>query len=117
MADSHKKTVSSRKQRKNQWVVRHPDGWAVKGEGNQRFTRVMPTQREAIDVAIEIAGKQGSEVIVQNRDGEIRLKSQSDNIKALLREWDADPEQEPDEWWDDLTDLLRGEQPANSRNR
>ncbi len=62
------------KQGKNQWVVKRPDGWAVRGEGNQRDTRHTKTQREAIEIAEEIATNQDSEVIVQNRQGQIRSK-------------------------------------------
>ncbi len=117
MTDSTNRPDTNRKQGKDQWVVRHGDGWAVKGEGNRRLTKVTSTQREAIDIAIEIANRQGSEVIVQNPDREIRLKSQSDDIQALLRTWDADPDQQPDEWWSDLDELLRSEEPADSRKR
>mgnify|MGYP000988895841 CR=1 FL=1 len=34
---------------KNQHVVPHQRGWAVKGAGNQRATGVRPTQQAAID--------------------------------------------------------------------
>jgi uncharacterized protein YdaT len=64
----------SSKKGKNQWVVRHPDGWAVKGEGNSRATKVTDTQKEAIKTATDIAKNQGSEVIVQNKQGQIRSK-------------------------------------------
>ena len=36
---------------KNQHVVPHLDGWAVKGAGNQRATSVHDTQQQAIDAA------------------------------------------------------------------
>jgi hypothetical protein len=29
---------------KNQHIVKHPEGWAVKGAGNQKATRVTNTQ-------------------------------------------------------------------------
>jgi len=41
--------------KRNQHVVPHPDGWAVKGAGAERATRVVETQREAIDIARGIA--------------------------------------------------------------
>ncbi len=62
------------KKGKTQWVVKHGDEWAVKGEGNQRATKVTPTQQEAINIAIEIAKRNETEVIVQNRSGQIRSK-------------------------------------------
>ena len=43
---------------KNQHVVPHKDGWAVKGAGNQKATRVVSTQREAINIAQDIARNQ-----------------------------------------------------------
>ena len=59
---------------KNQWVVPHGKDWAVRGEGNSRATVVTPTQREAIDTGREIARNQESELIIQNRHGQIRDK-------------------------------------------
>ncbi|MBR2677607.1 MAG: DUF2188 domain-containing protein [Solobacterium sp.] len=64
---------------KNQWVTKHTDGWAVKGEGNSRATAVTNTQKEAIKIAKDIAANQHSEVIVQGRDGKIRSKDSYGN--------------------------------------
>lgn len=57
---------------KNQHVVSHPDGWAVKGEGNQKATRVFDTQAEAIGLAESIARNQQSDTKIHGRDGKIR---------------------------------------------
>jgi uncharacterized protein YdaT len=57
---------------KDQHVVPHEDGWAIRGEGNQRVTSVHDTQREAADRAREIARNQSSEVVIHRRDGTIR---------------------------------------------
>ena len=57
---------------KNQHVVKHPDGWAVKGEGNERASNVTPTQKEAIDKAREIAKNQESELFIHGKNGRIR---------------------------------------------
>ena len=57
---------------KNQHVVKHPEGWAVRGAGNSRATRVTDTQREAIDIAQNIARNQQSDTKVHGRDGKIR---------------------------------------------
>lgn len=57
---------------KNQHVVRHPDGWAVKGAGNSKATKVTSTQKEAIAVAEEIARNQKSDTKVHGRNGKIR---------------------------------------------
>lgn len=57
---------------KNQHVVKHPDGWAVKGAGNLKATKVTRTQQEAIDVAEQIAKNQQSDTKVHSREGKIR---------------------------------------------
>lgn len=65
--------------KKNQWVTIHPKGWAIKGEGNKRATKVTKTQKEAIDIAKKIAENQKSELYIQNREGKIRSKDSYGN--------------------------------------
>jgi hypothetical protein len=60
--------------RKNQHVVPHDGGWAVRGEGNARATSVHQRQSEAIDAGRQIAQHQHSELVVHGRDGRIREK-------------------------------------------
>lgn len=57
---------------KNQHVVPHKDGWAVKGAGNQKATRVVSTQREAINIAQDIARDQHSDTKIHGENGRIR---------------------------------------------
>jgi hypothetical protein len=57
---------------KNQHVVKHPDGWAVKGAGNAKATKVTPTQSAAIKVAQSIAKNQHSDTKIHGLDGRIR---------------------------------------------
>lgn len=57
---------------KNQHVVPHPDGWAVKGAGNSKSTKVVATQAEAIDIAESIAFNQQSDTKIHGRNGKIR---------------------------------------------
>ena len=57
---------------KNQHVVKHPDGWAVKGEGNSKATKVTRTQVEAIGVAEDIARNQQSDTKIHGTNGQIR---------------------------------------------
>lgn len=64
---------------KNQHVVPHPNGWAVKGEGNGRATSVYDTQQEAIDAGREIARNQQSELVVHRPNGQIREKDSHAN--------------------------------------
>lgn len=64
---------------KNQHVVPHQDGWAVKGEGNRRATSVHNTQQQAFDAARQIARNQQSELIIHRPDGRIRDKNSYGN--------------------------------------
>jgi uncharacterized protein YdaT len=64
---------------KNQWVVKHGDKWAVKGEGNKKATKVTDTQKEAIDTAKGIAKNQKSELIIQGKNTKIRSKDSYGN--------------------------------------
>ena len=57
---------------KNQHVVKHSDGWAVKGAGNSRATKVTQTQGQAIQVAQDIARNQRSDTKVHGQNGKIR---------------------------------------------
>lgn len=57
---------------KNQHVVPHAGGWAVRGAGNSRATSVYDTQRDAIDAARGIAQNQHSELLIHGRNGQIR---------------------------------------------
>lgn len=65
---------------KNQHVTPHPKGgWQVKGEGNSRATARTSTQKEAIDIAREIARNEGSELVVHRPNGQIREKDSHGN--------------------------------------
>lgn len=64
---------------KNQHVLPHPNGWQVKGAGNQKATKVTSTQKEAIDVAKEIAKHQEVEVVIHRPSGIIRDKDSYGN--------------------------------------
>jgi uncharacterized protein YdaT len=64
---------------KNQHVVPQSGKWAVKGDGRKRASKVVSTQREAIDVARRIARNQGADVVIHSRDGKIRDKDSYGN--------------------------------------
>lgn len=57
---------------KNQHVVKHRRGWAVKGAGNSKATKVTDTQKQSIDLAQQIARNQQSDTKIHGRDGKIR---------------------------------------------
>lgn len=65
---------------KNQHVTKHPSGgWQVKGAGNEKATKVTPTQKQAIDEAVKIAKHQQSEVVIHGTNGKIRDKDSYGN--------------------------------------
>lgn len=60
---------------KNQHVVPHKKGWAVKGAGNAKATSIHSTQRSAISEARDIARNQRSEMLVHGTNGRIRERN------------------------------------------
>lgn len=65
--------------KRNQHVVPHPDGWAVRGAGSRRASSVHETQKEATSAAREIAKRQGVELFIHGRDGKIRERDSHGN--------------------------------------
>lgn len=65
--------------KKNQHVVPRNDQWAVQGAGNNKATKIVDTQAEAIKIAREIARNQQSELIVHRPNGQIRQKDSYGN--------------------------------------
>ncbi len=61
--------------KKNQHVIPHADGWAVKGAGNQKATSVHSTQADAIDAARSTAINNRSEMLIHNTKGQIRERN------------------------------------------
>ncbi len=55
-------------------VTPRDDGWAVLREGNQRASSVHSTQKEAEKAGREAARKDQTELILHNRQGEIRKR-------------------------------------------
>ncbi len=65
---------------RNQHVTPHPlGGWQVKGAGNNRATVRTQTQKEAADIARQIAINQHSERLIHRTTGEIRQKNSYGN--------------------------------------
>lgn len=60
------------KNKGNQHVVPRDGDWAVVGAGNSRATVIVNTQHEAINIARTIAQNQRGEVVIHNRQGQIR---------------------------------------------
>ena len=56
----------------NQHVVPHEKGWAIKGEGNSRYTDTFRKQSTAIRRAKRIANNHNPSVVIHREDGGIR---------------------------------------------
>jgi len=65
--------------KKNQHIVPHPLGWAVKAEGSSRASSVHPTQAEAIRKGRNVAKNRSSELIIHSRTGQIRARDSYGN--------------------------------------
>ena len=65
--------------KKNQHVVPHEGGWAVKGAGNQKATTVHQTQSSAINAARSTAINQQSEMLIHGKNGQIRERNSYGN--------------------------------------
>ena len=65
--------------KKNQHVVPHGNQWAVKGKKNERATKIVDTQTEAIKIARDIAINQKSELVIHRPSGQIRDKDSHGN--------------------------------------
>lgn len=65
--------------KRNQHVVPHGHGWAVRRAGSQKASSIHRTQREAIDAGREIARNQKTELFVHGRDGRIRERDSHGN--------------------------------------
>lgn len=60
---------------RNQHVVSHGDGWAVKAEGASEPLATFKTQSEAWEKAKSIARKERSEALLHAKNGQIRARN------------------------------------------
>ena len=60
---------------RNQHVVSHGEGWAVKAEGASQPLATFKTQSEAWEKAKSIARKERSEALLHARNGQIRTRN------------------------------------------
>lgn len=58
----------------DQHVVPNEGGWAVRPAGGSRVTARTDTQAEAIRIARGISQRQGTELFVHGRNGQIRAR-------------------------------------------
>lgn len=71
--------------KKNQHVVPNGSNWAIEGEGNIRKTKIVTTQREAINIARTIARNQQSELIIHGKNGQIREKDSHGSDPSYIK--------------------------------
>jgi len=60
-------------------VVKNDDHWSVKRENSSRASANAPTQKEAIQKAIELAKNSESEVLIHGKNGKIRERNSYGN--------------------------------------
>jgi len=65
--------------KRNQHVVKHTNGWAVKGAGASKATSTHSTQAEAIEKGRVIAQNQETELFVHGKNGRIRERDSYGN--------------------------------------
>ncbi|WP_081811340.1 DUF2188 domain-containing protein [Hyphomonas beringensis] len=61
--------------KKNQHVVPHPKGWAVKSAGASKAASVHATQSSAISAARKTAIEHKSEMLIHGQNGQIRERN------------------------------------------
>jgi hypothetical protein len=64
---------------KNQHIVPHQKGWAVKGEGNDKYTIITDTKSKAEAAGRTIAKNQSSELVIHGKNGKIQDKDSYGN--------------------------------------
>lgn len=65
--------------KKNYHVVPKDNKWAVVKGGSQRASHLAETQKEAFQVAKDLATKSKSEVLIHGKNGKIREKNSYGN--------------------------------------
>lgn len=65
--------------KKNQHVIPHQSGWAVKSEGASKASSVHSTQQAAIEQGRQAAKQHGSELFIHGKNGRIRERNSYGN--------------------------------------
>ena len=60
--------------KRNQHVIPHQGGWAVRGAGAHRVTETFNREAEAVERGREIAQNQGAELLIHGKDGQIQSR-------------------------------------------
>ncbi|MEA4115524.1 DUF2188 domain-containing protein [Mycoplasma sp. 744] len=80
-------TENEKKEVKNYHVTpkKGSDEWQVKGSGNERATKLFPTQKEAIAYARSLAEKRSGTVYVHGENGRVRDSYKYANKKTSTK--------------------------------
>ncbi len=60
---------------KNHWITQRETGWADIREGASRASRIYDTQHAAFEAARKSARREGGEVFIHNKEGQIRERN------------------------------------------
>lgn len=71
--------------KKNIHIIPHNGDWAIKKEGNERATKVLSTQKEAIEIGKNIAKDNASELLIHGQNGRIREKNSYGNDQSKTK--------------------------------
>lgn len=72
-------TLKIKNMGKNVHVLPKGESWAVKTEKSEKSYRVTKTQKEAIEIAKNVAINQKSELLIHGKDNKIREKNSYGN--------------------------------------
>lgn len=72
--------------KRNQHVVPLGNGWAVKGEGNSKYTAITEKKGDATSIARDIAKNNKSEIVIHGRDGRIQDKDSYGNDPKSIKD-------------------------------
>lgn len=65
--------------KKNIHIMPKGKEWAVKTAKSEKAYRIVSTQKEAIDIGIQVARNNKSELLIHGKDGKIRDKNSYGN--------------------------------------
>ena len=72
--------------KRNQHVVPLGNGWAVKREGNSKYTIITETKKDALIFGRNLARSNKSELVIHGRDGKIQEKDSYENNPKPIKD-------------------------------
>jgi uncharacterized protein YdaT len=69
------RTTDVKQHGEDRYVVPHEEGkWAIKKEGNERVSKIIPDKREAVKEARKEAKEANASLTIQKRDGKVQQR-------------------------------------------